>query len=73
MAPEQCLAFEDAPAGLISARAAGMTCVAVTTSFDAAEMAAHGAAPDLALRDYDEFLPLTAAWIEGAAVITAAR
>jgi beta-phosphoglucomutase len=70
VAPEQCLAFEDAPAGILSARAAGMTCVAVTTSFDAEAMASHGAAPDLAVRDYEEFLPLTATWIEAATAAT---
>jgi HAD superfamily hydrolase (TIGR01509 family) len=64
--PEQCLAFEDAPAGLIAARAAGMVCVAVTTSFDAAAMVSHGATPDLAVRDYEEFLPHTPRWIEAA-------
>ena len=56
VAPAQCLAFEDAPAGLLAARAAGMTCVAVTTGFSAEILATLGAAPDLAVRDYDEFL-----------------
>lgn len=56
IAPAECLAFEDAPAGLQAARAAGMTCVAVTTSFTAEALAALGAAPDLAVRDYEEFL-----------------
>ncbi len=32
--PADCLAFEDAPMGVESALAAGLTCVAVTTSFD---------------------------------------
>lgn len=56
VAPAHCLAFEDAPAGLLAARAAGMTCVAVTTGFSAEMLAALGARPDLAVRDYDEFL-----------------
>jgi HAD superfamily hydrolase (TIGR01509 family) len=55
-APADCLAFEDAPAGLLAARAAGMTCVAITTGFEAAALAEAGAVPDLAVRDYDEFL-----------------
>jgi HAD superfamily hydrolase (TIGR01509 family) len=56
--PAECLAFEDAPAGLLAARAAGMTCVAVTTGFEAAALAEAGATPDLAVRDYVEFLAL---------------
>jgi HAD superfamily hydrolase (TIGR01509 family) len=31
--PARCLAFEDAPAGILSARAAGMTCWAVRTEY----------------------------------------
>jgi HAD superfamily hydrolase (TIGR01509 family) len=54
--PTACLAFEDAPAGLRAARAAGMRCVAVTTSFTREAFAAHGADPDWAVRDFDEFL-----------------
>jgi HAD superfamily hydrolase (TIGR01509 family) len=56
VAPARCLAFEDAPAGLQAARAAGMICVAVTTGFSAEALAERGAPPDLAVRDYDEFL-----------------
>ncbi len=56
--PRACLAFEDAPLGIRAARAAGMGCVAITTSFSAAAMAEHGAAPDLAVKDYAEFLAL---------------
>ena len=58
VAPADCLAFEDAPAGILAARAAGMTCVAVTTGFTADALAAVGAPPDLAVRDYDEFLTI---------------
>jgi HAD superfamily hydrolase (TIGR01509 family) len=58
VAPAHCLAFEDAPAGLQAARAAGMICVAVTTGFSAEALATLGAPPDLAVRDYDEFLSL---------------
>lgn len=56
VAPAECLAFEDAPAGLQAARAAGMTCVAVTTSFTAESLAALDTTPDLAVRDFEEFL-----------------
>jgi beta-phosphoglucomutase family hydrolase len=61
--PEACLAFEDAPAGILAARAAGMGCVAVTTTFPAAEFQAHGAAPDAAVADYEEFLAGPGAWL----------
>jgi HAD superfamily hydrolase (TIGR01509 family) len=52
----ECLAFEDAPAGVAAAKAAGMTCIGVTTTFSADALAAAGAAPDYAVADYAEFL-----------------
>lgn len=51
-----CVAFEDAPAGVAAAKAAGMTCVALTTSFTPEAFAAHGARPDAAVRDFESFL-----------------
>ncbi len=38
--PEKCVVFEDAPAGVASARSAGMPCIAVTSSVDAAQLTA---------------------------------
>ena len=37
---EKCVVFEDAPAGVAAARSAGMHCIAVTSSVDAALLAA---------------------------------
>ncbi|MEN6641564.1 MAG: HAD family phosphatase [Armatimonadia bacterium] len=38
VAPERCVVVEDAPAGVLAAKAAGMACLAVTTSVTAAEL-----------------------------------
>jgi HAD superfamily hydrolase (TIGR01509 family) len=49
LAPEQCLVIEDAISGVAASRAAGMRCLALTTSFDAAELSgADWIASDLA-------------------------
>lgn len=45
-APRDCLAVEDAPAGIASARAAGMSVVAITTTFPRAQLDAAVAVPD---------------------------
>ncbi len=57
-----CLAFEDAPAGVEAAKRAGMTCVALTTSFTPEAFAAHGSRPDAAVRDFESFLSGSAGW-----------
>jgi HAD superfamily hydrolase (TIGR01509 family) len=49
--PGECLVVEDAPNGIRAGRAAGATCLGLTTSFSAAELQSAGArwtAPDLA-------------------------
>jgi beta-phosphoglucomutase len=66
VAPERCVAFEDAPLGLLAARAAGMTCVAVTTSFSAEAFAAHGAPPDEAVADFEAYLAGPGRWLSAA-------
>ncbi|MFL5518641.1 MAG: HAD-IA family hydrolase [Gemmatimonadales bacterium] len=45
--PARCLVFEDAPAGLEAAAAAGITALGVTTTHPAAELAAPVLIPDL--------------------------
>ncbi|HLX74382.1 MAG TPA: HAD family hydrolase [Terriglobales bacterium] len=46
--PKDCLVFEDAPAGIEAARAAGMTAIGVSTTYPAAELAlAHAVVQDL--------------------------
>nr|WP_238341886.1 HAD-IA family hydrolase [Actinopolymorpha rutila] len=47
IAPERCVVVEDAPAGLTSARAAGMATVAVTTHYERAELDADVVVGDL--------------------------
>ena len=51
-----CLAFEDAPIGVVAAQAAGMSCVAVTTSFAPEAFTAHGARPDGFVADFEPIL-----------------
>ena len=53
-APANCIVFEDSFAGIAAARAAGMRCVALATTHDAAEL--RHAGPDLIVADYHEFL-----------------
>lgn len=61
--PAACVAFEDAPAGVAAARAAGMRVVAVTTSFTPEAFAAHGVVPDDAVADFEEYLAGPGAWL----------
>lgn len=46
--PEHCIAFEDSPAGLASARAAGAYCIGLRSSLDDAALRAAGARDSIA-------------------------
>lgn len=58
-APHECIVFEDAFAGIEAAHAAGMYCVAVTTTNNREQLLAHGLA-DVVVQDFEEYLGLAA-------------
>jgi len=60
-----CLAFEDSPAGVAAACAAGMTCVAVTTSFSREAFLASASPPHHIVPDFEAFLTGPAASLLG--------
>jgi beta-phosphoglucomutase family hydrolase len=63
VAAADCLAFEDAPLGVASARNAGMFCVAVTSTYAAPVFAAAEPAPHLTCRDFQAYLDGPGRWL----------
>ena len=51
-APAQCIALEDSPAGLQAAKRAGLTAVAIATSFDEKQLWDHA---DVVIQSFDDF------------------
>src|SRR5688500_6416083 len=64
--PAQCLAFEDAPIGIEAAHAAGMRCLAITSSFSAETFAASTPAPDWSCPDFETYLGTVGTWLRSA-------
>ena len=58
-----CVAFEDAPIGVMAARDAGMTTVAVGSSFPADVFLAPEVGADIVVRDFDEYLAGPGGWL----------
>jgi beta-phosphoglucomutase len=59
----RCLAFEDAPAGIIAARAAGMRCFGVTTSYPRELLESTEPPPQAVVANYNDFLARDGAWL----------
>jgi HAD superfamily hydrolase (TIGR01509 family) len=63
--PAGCVAFEDAPIGIIAARAAGMKTVAVGSSFSADVFLAPEVGADVVVKDFEEYLEGPGKWLVG--------
>ncbi len=57
--PEQCIVFEDAIAGIQSGKAAGMSVIAITSSYPAEVLAQHN--PDAVIESFNDLLKDTPA------------
>lgn len=63
--PTECLAFEDAPLGVASARHAGMCTVAVTSTFPPELFARHDPRPHATYADFQAYLDDAGRWLLG--------
>ena len=61
--PADCLAFEDAPVGVAAARAAGMPCVAITSTFGPETFTRFDPPPTAIYPHFDGFLAEAGAWL----------
>ncbi len=58
-----CVAFEDAPIGIVAARTAGMTTVAIGSSFSADVFLAPEVGADVVVKDFEEYLDGPGRWL----------
>jgi HAD superfamily hydrolase (TIGR01509 family) len=63
VAATECVAFEDAPMGLVAAGRAGMTCVAVTTSYPPEILGATEPPPAIVVPDFETLISGEGAWL----------
>jgi beta-phosphoglucomutase len=63
VAPERCLAFEDAPAGIIAARTAGMRCIGVSTSYQRDVLEHTDPPPHAVVANYNDFIAREGSWL----------
>ena len=63
VAPDLCLAFEDAPVGVTAARRAGMRCALITSTFSVDTLAGSEQPPDAAYPDFDAYLESDGRWL----------
>jgi HAD superfamily hydrolase (TIGR01509 family) len=61
--PSRCLAFEDAPVGVTAARAAGMRCLALTSTFPSEAFETSDPRPDGLHADFDTYLAGEGGWL----------